>query len=171
MWRANFLILHVKINGMQSFVYWSTLKALLEKVCYMVIITILKSFFIQILIGQDLHLIEDQLSIIVFPSIITWSLGKVRNKVLWRDLVHKKNIELWSRLLVSLFVLNSYLKNCKLEKSIKWYLYLIIRLLFILVEIQFFMKGPNILRLIVISFEKILYREISRLRLLIQIIN
>jgi len=41
----------------------------------------------------------------------------------------------------------------------------------ILVEIQFFMKGPNILRLIVISFEKILYREILRLSLLIQIIN
>jgi len=51
------------------------------------------------------------------------------------------------------------------------HLYVIIRLLFILAQIQFFMREPNILRLIVISFEKRLYREISRLSLLNQIIN
>jgi len=37
----------------------------------MVIITILKSFVIQMLIGQDLYLIEDQLQVIVTPLVIT----------------------------------------------------------------------------------------------------
>ena len=127
----------------------------------MVAIIILKSFVIQILNGQDLHLIEDQLPVIVSPLVITWSLGKARTKVLWQDLVQKQIIELWSRLLVNLFDLNNYLKNCNFERSLKWHSYLIIRLLFILAQIQFFMKGPNILRLIVISFKKRLYREIS----------
>ena len=121
--------------------------------------------------GQDLHLIEDKLLVIVSPLVITWSLGRIRNKVLWQDLVQKQNIELWPRLLVTLFDLISYLKNYNLEKSLKWNLYVIIRLFFILAQIQFFMTGPNILRLIVISFEKRLYQKISRLSLLIQIIN
>jgi len=37
----------------------------------MVAIIILKSFVIQILNGQDLHLIEDQLPVIVSPLVIT----------------------------------------------------------------------------------------------------
>ena len=44
---------------------------------------------------------------------------KVRNKMLWQDLVLKQNIELWFQLLVSLFVLNSYSNNCNFEKSFK----------------------------------------------------
>ena len=37
----------------------------------MVIITILKSFVIQMLIGQDLYLIKDQLPVILSPLVIT----------------------------------------------------------------------------------------------------
>jgi len=38
--------------------------SLRKKVCYMITITILKSFVIQMMIGQDLHLIEDQLPLL-----------------------------------------------------------------------------------------------------------
>jgi len=37
----------------------------------MVIITILEFFVIHMLIGQDLHLIEDQLPVIMSPLVIT----------------------------------------------------------------------------------------------------
>ena len=44
------------------------------------------------LIGQDLHLIEDQLSVIVSPLVITYVLEEQETKVLWQDLVQKQNI-------------------------------------------------------------------------------
>jgi len=130
------------------------IKGLLENVCYMVIIIILKLFVIQMLIGQDLLLIKYLLLNNVFPLEVTWFLGTTRNEVLWQDLVQKKNIEVWHRPLANLFSLNNYLRNCKLEMSLEWqssYSPSILPL------ILCFMKGPSTLRLIVILFGKILY--------------
>jgi len=124
-----------------------------------------------ILIGQNLCLIEDLLLDIVFLLVIIWFIWKARNNMLWQDLVLKQNIELWPQLPVSLFCLNIYLKNYNLDRPLKWHLYVIIRLLFILAQILTFMKGLNILRLIVISFERKLYLETSRLNLLIRMIS
>jgi len=104
---------------MQSFVYRSILKVLLEKAYYMVIVTIVKLYVIQMLIGQDLHLIEYLLLDIVFLLVIILFLGKARNNMLWQDLVLKQNIELWPQLPVSLFDLNIYLKNYNLERPLK----------------------------------------------------
>jgi len=56
---------------MHSSVYESTIKDLLKKVCYMVLITIQKLFGFHMLIGQDLLLIEDLLSGIVSPLVVT----------------------------------------------------------------------------------------------------
>jgi len=78
---VNFLIPYVLIIGMQSFVYWNTLKVLLEKAYYMVIITIVKLYVIGMLIGQDIYLIEDLLLDIVFLLVMIWFLGRARNNM------------------------------------------------------------------------------------------
>jgi len=137
----------------------------------MVIVTIVKLYVIQMLIGQDFRLIEDLLLHIMFLLVIIWFLGKARNNMLWQDLVLKQNIKLWPHLPVSLFGLKIYLKNYNLERSLEWHLYVIIRLLFILAQILSLMKGLNILRLIIISFERKLYLKTSRLNLLIRMID
>jgi len=59
-----------------------------------VTITILKLFVVQMLIGQNLLLIEDILLGIMFPLKVTSFLERARNKFLWQDLVHKKNIDI-----------------------------------------------------------------------------
>jgi len=137
----------------------------------MVPITVQELFAIQMLIGKNFLLIEDLLPDIVSSFVVTRSLGRARNKVLWKDLVQKKNIELWPQPLLNLFGLSSFLDSYNLEMSRKLHLYVSIRLLFILVLILFFMRGPHIMRLTVISFERRLYLETSRLSLLTQVIN
>lgn len=132
---------------------------------YMITIIILELY------EQDLCLIEDPLLNIVFLLVIISFLDRARNKMLWQDLMQKQNIDLWPHLLVSLFDLNNYLKNCILERPLKWHLYVTFILLFILAQISSFTKGPNILRWIVILFEKRLYLETSRLSLLIRMID
>jgi len=122
-----------------------------------------------LLSGQDL-LIKDLLSnsVSIRGNLISW---KSKKQIIVTRSVQEYNIELWPQPLVNLFGLNNYLKNCNLEMSLKWHLYVIVRLLFILVLILFFMKGPGTLRLIVILFEKILCLKTSRLSLLTQVIN
>ena len=127
----------------------------------MVLIIIQDLFVIQMLIRQDLLLIEDLHLSIVSQLMVIWSHEKVRNKVLWQDPVQKQNIELWPQLPVNLFILSNCLESYNLEMSLKWHLCVTIRPLFILTLILSFMRGLNILRLIVISFEKRLALHIS----------
>jgi len=72
----------MQIIGMQSFVYGITLKDLLGKVCDIATITILKLSVIEMLLGHDLHLIEDPLLDIVSTTVIIWSLGRAKDKML-----------------------------------------------------------------------------------------
>jgi len=116
-------------------------------------------------------LIKDLLSGIVSPLVVTWFLGKARNKVLWRNLLQKQSIELWPQPLVNLFSLSNCSESYNFEMSLKLHLYVIIKSHFMSVLTLFFMRGPNTLRLTVISFEKRLYLETSRLSLLNQMIS
>jgi hypothetical protein len=52
--------------------------------------------------------------------IITWSLGKARNRMLWQDQVQKYSIKLWLQPLVDLYDSNSSLKNWVLGLFHKW---------------------------------------------------
>jgi len=86
--------------------------------------------------------------------------------MLWPGLELKWNVKLWPELPMSFFGLNNYLKNCNLRGHSN-NTNVIIKLFFIVAQISYFIKGPKVLRLIVIFFEKRLYLETSRLSLLI----
>ena len=67
--------------------------------------------------------------------------------------------------------LKHLLKELQFEEVTQMTLICDNRLLFILAQILYFMKGPIILRLIAISIERKLYLETSRLNLLIRMIS
>ena len=133
----------------------------------MILITIQKLFAIQMLIGQDPLLIENLLLGIVSPLVVTWSRGKVRTRLLWQ----RSSAEYRALASANLFGSSNCLESYNLETSLKCNLRVTIMLLFILAIIMSFMRGPNTLRLIIISFEKRLCPKTSRLSLLTQVIN
>lgn len=104
--------------------------------------------------GRDVRLIEDQLQDIVHLSEATWLHGIAKRRMLLLGLVLKQNAEQWHLQQVKLFGCALFFKIWVLDRLKQPNYFVIIKLLYILLQIMYFMSAQNILRSTVILFEK-----------------